>query len=83
MWPAPAANRAFRTVSRDSRGTKTTSLRFSTSRLLYRLDQLEPADDTGEELVLHFEEHEGIAKLARLAENGLDVELFHNILTFT
>ncbi len=53
-----------------------------TSRLLFRLDQLEAADDTAEELVLRFEERDGIAKLARLNENGLDVELFH-ILTFT
>jgi hypothetical protein len=52
------------------------------SRLLFRLDQLEAADDTSEELVLRFEEQNGIAKLARLTENGLDVELFH-ILTFT
>jgi hypothetical protein len=53
-----------------------------TSRLLFRLDQLEAADDTPEELVLRFEERDGIAKLARLNENGLDVELFH-VLTFT
>jgi hypothetical protein len=53
-----------------------------TSRLLFRLDQLEAADDTGAQLVLRFEERDGIAKLARLTENGLDVELFH-ILTFT
>ena len=53
-----------------------------TSRLLFRLDQLEAADDTGDQLVLRFEERDGIAKLARLTENGLDVELFH-ILTFT
>jgi hypothetical protein len=53
-----------------------------TSHLLFRLDQLEAADDTPEELVLRFEERDGIAKLARLSENGLDVELFH-ILTFT
>ena len=52
------------------------------SRLLFRLDQLEAADDTAEELVLRFEERDGIAKLARLTANGLDVELFH-ILTFT
>jgi hypothetical protein len=52
------------------------------SRLLVRVDQLEAADDTGDELVLRFEERDGIAKLARLTENGLDVELFH-ILTFT
>jgi hypothetical protein len=37
---------------------------------------------TLEELVLRFEERDGIAKLARLSENGLDVELFH-VLTFT
>ena len=48
-----------------------------TSRLLFRLDQLEAADDSPEELVLRFEERDGIAKLARLNENGLDVELFH------
>ena len=34
------------------------------------------------ELVLRFEERDGIAKLARLTANGLEVELFH-ILTFT
>jgi uncharacterized protein YheU (UPF0270 family) len=53
-----------------------------TSKLLFRLDQLAAADDTGEELVLRFEERDGIAKLARLRANGIDVELFH-ILTFT
>jgi hypothetical protein len=53
-----------------------------TSTLTFRLDQLERADDTGAELVLFFEERDGIAKLARLTANGLDVELFH-ILTFT
>ncbi len=52
------------------------------SSLLFRLDQLEVADDTGSELVLRFEEADGIAKLAYLRENGLDVELFH-ILTYT
>jgi hypothetical protein len=52
------------------------------SRLLFRLDQLDAADDTGEELVLRFEERDGIAKLARLTESGFDIELFH-ILTFT
>jgi hypothetical protein len=52
------------------------------SRLLFRLDQLEAADDTEDQLVLRFEERDGIAKLARLKANGLDVELFH-ILTFT
>jgi hypothetical protein len=53
-----------------------------TSSLLFRLDQLDGADDTGTELVLRFEERDGIAKLARLTQNGLDVEL-HHILTFT
>lgn len=53
-----------------------------TSALSFRLDQLDAADDTGEELVLRFEERDGIAKLARCDANGLHVELFH-ILTFT
>ena len=53
-----------------------------TSSLSFRLDQLVGADDTGDELVLRFEEEDGIAKLARLAGNGFDVELFH-ILTYT
>ena len=52
------------------------------STLVFRLDQVEAADDTGEELVLRFAEENGIAQLARLRANGLDVELFH-ILTFT
>ncbi len=53
-----------------------------TSSLAFRLDQLTGADDTGEQLVLRFEEEDGIAKLARLTATGLDVELFH-ILTYT
>jgi hypothetical protein len=53
-----------------------------TSALAFRLDQLAGAVDTGEELVLQFEEQDGIAKLARLTALGLDVELFH-ILTTT
>ena len=53
-----------------------------TSSLVFRLDQLDAATDTGNELVLRFEEQDGIAKLATLNANGLDVELFH-ILTFT
>jgi hypothetical protein len=53
-----------------------------TSSLAFRFDQLDVADDTGQELVLRFEERDGIAKLAYLTANGLDVELFH-ILTFT
>jgi hypothetical protein len=53
-----------------------------TSSLTFRLEQLDAADDNGTELVLRFEERDGISKLARLTSNGLDVELFH-ILTFT
>jgi hypothetical protein len=53
-----------------------------TSALSFRLDQIARLEDTGQELVLIFEENEGIAKLARCTANGLDVELFH-ILTFT
>jgi hypothetical protein len=56
--------------------------REKSSSLQFRLDQLDAADDLGEELVLRFEEREGIAKTARLMANGLDVELFH-ILTST
>lgn len=51
-----------------------------TSSLSFRLDQLESATDTGSELVLQFEERDGIAKVAHATANGLDVELFH-ILT--
>ncbi len=53
-----------------------------TSSLVFRLEQLTNALDSGDELVLMFEEQDGIAKTARLAANGLDVELFH-ILTYT
>jgi hypothetical protein len=53
-----------------------------TSSLVFRLDQLERADDVGGELVLIFEETDGVAKLARATANGLEVEL-HHILTFT
>jgi hypothetical protein len=53
-----------------------------TSSLAFRLEQLDGVEDFGEELVLRFEEDEGIAKTARLMANGLDVELFH-ILTTT
>jgi uncharacterized protein YheU (UPF0270 family) len=53
-----------------------------TSSVAFRLDQLDSAIDTGAELVLVFEEQDGIAKAARLTSNGLDVELFH-ILTYT
>jgi hypothetical protein len=53
-----------------------------TSTLTFRLDQLDAAGDFGEELVLRFEERDGVAKTARLTSTGLEVELFH-ILTFT
>jgi hypothetical protein len=53
-----------------------------TSSLAFRLEQLEVAEDTGQELYLRFEERDGIAKTARLTANGLEVELFH-ILTVT
>ncbi len=53
-----------------------------TSLLSFRLDQLDAAEDTGQELVLRFEERDGIAKLARCTAAGLEVELYH-ILTFT
>jgi hypothetical protein len=53
-----------------------------TSSLAFRLEQLDSAEDFGDELLLRFEERAGIAKTARLTANGLDIELFH-ILTFT
>jgi hypothetical protein len=53
-----------------------------TSSLRFRLDQLDRADDTGQELVLRFEERDGIAKLARCSATGLAIEL-HHILTTT
>ena len=53
-----------------------------TSSLSFRLDQLDAADDTGQELYLRFDERDGIAKTARAGATGLDIEL-HHILTFT
>ena len=53
-----------------------------TSSLTFRLEQLDAAEDAGAELLLRFEERDGVARMARLSANGLDVELFH-ILTFT
>jgi hypothetical protein len=53
-----------------------------TSSISFRLDQLDTVDDVAGELVLRFEERDGIAKIAHCTNNGLDVELFH-ILTFT
>ena len=52
------------------------------SSVRFRLDQLDAADDFAGELVLRFEERDGIAKAARLTANGLDIELFH-LLTYT
>jgi hypothetical protein len=52
------------------------------SSLRFRLDQLTGTTDMGDQLVLLFEEEDGIAKAARLTANGIDVELFH-ILTYT
>ena len=52
------------------------------SSVVFRLDQLDGAVDLGEQLLLRFEERDGIAKVVRATANGLDVELFH-ILTFT
>jgi hypothetical protein len=53
-----------------------------TSSLAFRLDQLDRVEDVGDQLVLVFEESDGVAKVARANPTGLDVELFH-ILTFT
>ena len=53
-----------------------------TSSVAFRLDQLDAVTDTGQMLVLRFEEQNGIAKLATCTANGLDLEL-HHILTFT
>jgi len=53
-----------------------------TSSLAFRLDQLDAADDTGDFVMLRFEEEDGIAKIARLTSTGLEIDLFH-ILTYT
>lgn len=52
-----------------------------TSSLVFRLEQLDLAEDTGGELFLRFEERDGIAKVAFLTENGLDVKLFHILIS--
>jgi hypothetical protein len=54
----------------------------TTSSLLFRLDQLDAAEDIMDALVLRFEEQDGICKLVRCGRNGLEVEFFH-ILTYT
>lgn len=53
-----------------------------TSSFLFRLDQLNGAEDVMDALVLRFEEEDGICKLVRCTANGLDIEL-HHILTYT
>ena len=53
-----------------------------TSSIVFRLEQLDAAEDMGAELLLRFDEDEGIAKTVRLTNNGLDAEFFH-ILTYT
>jgi hypothetical protein len=53
-----------------------------TASIAFRLDQLDAVDELGDELLLRFEERDGIAKVARVSPTALDVELFH-ILTFT
>jgi hypothetical protein len=52
------------------------------SSISFRLIQVEAIQDLVEELVIRFEEENGITKAVRLVPNGLHVELFH-ILTFT
>ena len=54
----------------------------TTSSLVFRLDQLDGAEDVMDALVLRLEEKDGICKLVRCGRNGLEVEFFH-ILTYT
>ena len=70
----PGPSRSFSTRSTSRFCSSSYAPRWTITR--------DAADDVGEELVLRFEEQDGIAKLARLDANGLHVELFH-ILTFT
>ena len=53
-----------------------------TSSLVFRLDQLDRVDEFEDELLLVFEERDGIAKIVRATNHGLDVDL-HHILTYT
>ncbi len=53
-----------------------------TTTFSFRLDQLDRAEEALDSLLLRFEEKDGIAKVARLTPNGLDLELFH-IITYT
>ena len=48
----------------------------------FRLDQVDRAEEQGDELALMLEEENGIAKVLRLSRHGLALELFH-ILTIT
>ena len=88
-WVAPRANWEFTLLEGHDFGRANNveaRLLFvggeQTSSLSFRLDQLDEATDACDQFVLRFEEHEGIARLARLTGTGLDVELFH-ILTYT
>lgn len=54
----------------------------TTSSLVFRLDQLDAAEDVMDALVVRFEERDGICKFVRCGRNGLEVEFFH-ILTYT
>lgn len=88
-WAAPRQNWEF-TLHEGHEFGKTNNVEGKllfvageqTSSLLFRLDQLDAAEDSGQELLLRFEEDDGIARVARATANGLEVELFH-ILTFT
>jgi hypothetical protein len=53
-----------------------------TSSVRFRLEQLDIAADMQDELLLRFEERDGVAKTVRCTANGFDVDLFH-ILTTT
>ena len=88
-WTAPRANWEFTLQEGHDFGRANNvegRLLFvageQTSALVFRLDQLDGADDVMDALVLRFEEQDGICKLARCTANGLDVEL-HHILTYT
>jgi hypothetical protein len=54
----------------------------TTASASFRLDQVSRIEEQAYELVLALEEEDGIAKLLRLSQTGLEVELFH-ILTVT
>ena len=88
-WAAPRANWEFMLQEGHDFGRANNvegRLLFvageQTSSLVFRLDQLDGAEDVMDALVLRFEHEDGICKLARCTANGLEVEL-HHILTFT